>query len=109
LGIGVGHVQSADKSTLEALPGYLRAVLLGCQVLAGNNNLLLKGTQVDEVAGHFGRKGHKDISMRFDGGLEIRVGGLKIAPLSTEKIDFPAGVEAGLVLIDSIRIGSVFA
>ncbi len=45
--------------------------------------------------------------MRFDGGLQIGFGGFQIAPLSAEKIDFSAGVKAGLVLIIGSRTGSI--
>jgi len=71
-------------------------MLLGLQIVPGDENLLLEASQADIVHSNLGHQRYQHCTAIFHGGLKIRLSGFNAAPALPRKCHFPGGIEAGL-------------
>ena len=85
-------------SGLDLEGGQAHQLLVVLQVVQGQRQALLPGPVLDVVPGHFGRHNQARIPEAFRAGLGAGPGSLGQAPVVTEDIDLPGGVEGNLVV-----------
>ncbi len=99
LRVGVGNVQSAHQPHPEPLAGYGRSALLRLQVVAGNDDLLLEGAQINIVERHLAGEGHLYGAAVFNRGQHVGIGCLQRSAQAPEDVRLPCRIQAGLIQI----------
>jgi hypothetical protein len=106
-GLGLLHVQLADRSVAEADVGDLVAPLLNLHVLPDGQEALLEGADLHVGGGYLGHEGDQHVVVARDRRQQARVGRLDPAPEPAPEVELPGRVEAGAPLAEvAVRCGN---
>jgi hypothetical protein len=67
--------------------------------------LVLIAAQHDVILGHLAQQRHEGVAARLDLGLQGTLGGFDGSSRSAKHIDFPPGIEPGLIQVEGARDG----
>ena len=79
--------------------GDLSGVFLGFQIVLCDHNLLLVTAELDVIECHFSDDADLHVADIFDCGLDIGIGRFHVAAQAAEQVEFPHGVQTGLIKI----------
>jgi hypothetical protein len=93
----LSHVQFAHESGLETGLGQVNGFGLCCDIVAGDEELLLGGAHLDIVQRHVAEQGHEHIAVVFLAGLKVVPGLFQRAAFGAKNVYFPTGIEVRVV------------
>jgi hypothetical protein len=97
LGFSLRHVHLRYLSVLELQLEQVSRFLVGLQGPLRHHQLLIQCAQLYIAAGGQGHHREDHAAARFFRGQHVGVGALRLAPVATPQVNFPAGREQGLV------------
>ena len=92
-----GDVQFIRDPALKAGACEFQSFLLQFEILARDFQSVLTAPQFDIIPRHLGQQAQHRIVAGLHRSLPFRGGRFECAALAAEKVDFPRGVEAGLI------------
>ena len=95
----VCHVEAAVEPDLIELAGDVGRVLLYLQIVARRDDLLLVAAELHVIESHLGDEAHLDVPQVLDGGLDVCACRFDVPADTSEKVELPCRIEAGLIQV----------